>query len=1412
MKNILRNSNFGFKNRIMRMALLCSEPRKLNRSFGGLRLSLALALTVGWIGAAQAQYVVNFEGATETKSSYTAADISLSGLTWNLNEAVIGDLANDWKNGLRSGRLRGRNGSVMTMTQDKTTGVGSLSFSYRRYGTDTSQQPWAVEYSTNSGVSWVQSGLNITATDIVQVFSSNLNISGNVRIRIRLTTTPGTTGDRRINIDDIILTDFAGSTPSVLTSTNSLGSFLTTAGTASAAQSFTVTGTNLTAAVSVSAPTGFEVSTDNQATFNSSTNISHGSGAISNSVFVRIAAATSVGSYSGNVTVTSTGANTNTVAVSGNVQAAGVAPVITATNFTGQVGSAFSQAIPASGSPTNFTLVAGTLPGGLAFNSNNGTITGTPTNAVTNSITVTADNVTGTSSNATIGFEIAKGTQTITFAALPAKVVGDAPFTLSATANSGLAVSYAISNTNVATVSGNTVTVVGSGTTTITASQVGDDNWNAATDATQTLTVYPSGMVYWNFNSTNPTIAPSDWTIGGLSQGNVNGTVAILAASSVAPAPAYTNNFGIAASLGTNAQTAARIGSINTAPNGSAYFEFTVVAPTNSTNLAITNIFFGYRSTSTGPRAYNIRSSADNYAADLPGGSGVLTNGNTTIGTNWYAVSAPVSVLMTNGATNTFRIYGANGTGAPGANSANWRIDDLTLSIGALSSSQPTILPTPSSISGLTTFNGTPSVASSYVLTASNLTNNLMVTTSGTDLQISSDNASFTNELTLVPNLGSVSNTTLYVRISAIAAQGALAGAFVRHVSTGLTNDMTVAGNVFDATRGASSNSLIGWDAGGETNYGGSPWAPARMASNLIVSNGLTRGSGVLTSGTAAARGWGGVDWSSPDAATAVSSNKFVSFTIAATNGHKLSLSGISKLDYRRSSSGPANGIVQVQIGSGSFSDVAALTFPGTNSTGESLAAAIDLSTNPTLQNIPANTPVTFRIVNFGGTNTTGTWYIFDKDSNPNLDFEVTGVVELGTGNSAPTITSTNAFSGTVGLAFSNDVTATGDAPISFSGTDLPGGLSVASGGAITGTPSAAGTFNATLTATNAAGTNNQSVTFTIAKGTPTITLAPTASAITAGQALSASALSGGTASVAGAFAWTAPSTLPGVGSPSYGVTFTPTDTANYNTATTTVSVTVNPAESTFADWSGGATLDSAGLAKYAIGGASSLTANDGVKPTTALTGGFLVITAIVRTDNSDLTVVGQSVTDLANYASNTSVTVVQGVEVADQNGVPAGHKRKTFSVAQGTDARKFMCLSASLALSGTNTTVSVARDSGGATFLQVTGATAGSTSGGTASSDKRTIYYFAFDTTSSPTYTGGDWPYVLVQGQLSSGAGVTATLTKNSSGMLLVNGRPAYQYVGDSGSTTASGVSGTWPAMRADGISTTTGPSGTIQ
>ncbi|WCT13192.1 MBG domain-containing protein [Mucilaginibacter jinjuensis] len=98
---------------------------------------------------------------------------------------------------------------------------------------------------------------------------------------------------------------------------------------------------------------------------------------------------------------------------------------------------------------------------------------------------------------------VGEADQTITFNTLPGKTFGDAGFNLSATASSGLYVNYTSSNLNVATVSGNTVTIVGGGSATITASQGGNDNYNAATNVQQTLNVGKANQTI-AFNSLAP--------------------------------------------------------------------------------------------------------------------------------------------------------------------------------------------------------------------------------------------------------------------------------------------------------------------------------------------------------------------------------------------------------------------------------------------------------------------------------------------------------------------------------------------------------------------------------------------------------------------------------------------------------------------------------------------------------------------------------------------------------------------------------------------------------------------------------------------------------------------------------------------------------------------------------------------
>lgn len=86
-------------------------------------------------------------------------------------------------------------------------------------------------------------------------------------------------------------------------------------------------------------------------------------------------------------------------------------------------------------------------------------------------------------------------------------------------------------------------------------------------------------------------------------------------------------------------------------------------------------------------------------------------------------------------------------------------------------------------------------------------------------------------------------------------------------------------------------------------------------------------------------------------------------------------------------------------------------------------------------------------------------------------------------------------------------------------------------------------------------------------KQDPEVSEWPTAGAITYGQTLAASALAGGSASVAGTFAWTDDSILPIVGGPAQGVTFHPTDGDAYNAVVGAVAIEVSKADPAVTEW-----------------------------------------------------------------------------------------------------------------------------------------------------------------------------------------------------------------------------------------------------
>ena len=112
---------------------------------------------------------------------------------------------------------------------------------------------------------------------------------------------------------------YEGAAGPTITTSGTLSAFSTPPGTPSAAQTYTVAGSNLTADISISAPSGFEISKDGGSTYSSSLTLARsGTSVPTTTISVRLTGAAE-GSFSGNITHTSAGATTKTVAVSGTV-------------------------------------------------------------------------------------------------------------------------------------------------------------------------------------------------------------------------------------------------------------------------------------------------------------------------------------------------------------------------------------------------------------------------------------------------------------------------------------------------------------------------------------------------------------------------------------------------------------------------------------------------------------------------------------------------------------------------------------------------------------------------------------------------------------------------------------------------------------------------------------------------------------------------------------------------------------------------------------------------------------------------------------------------------------------------------------------------------------------------------------
>ena len=167
-------------------------------------------------------------------------------------------------------------------------------------------------------------------------------------------------------------------------------------------------------------------------------------------------------------------------------------------------------------------------------------------------------------------FTVNADPQTITFNTPGTQTVGT-PLTLSATASSGLAVSFASQTTSVCTVSGTKTTFVTAGTCTIQASQAGNGTWAAATPVSRSFTVNLAKPTITSFTATPSAVNSGSasalhWvTTGAASIAITPGTfTSALASGSTSVSPASTTTYTLTATNTAGSVTATAQVTVNT--------------------------------------------------------------------------------------------------------------------------------------------------------------------------------------------------------------------------------------------------------------------------------------------------------------------------------------------------------------------------------------------------------------------------------------------------------------------------------------------------------------------------------------------------------------------------------------------------------------------------------------------------------------------------------------------------------------------------------------------------------------------------------------------------------------------------------------------------------------------------------
>jgi endonuclease G len=165
---------------------------------------LALVCVNGPLHVSAQTFNEGFESGTKT--AYATADVQLATGWWNFNDALIGNLSTDRKNGTASARIR--NVGIIQMDFDVTS-AGTVTIQHAIFSSDGSSS-WELWASTNGGSTYAKVGntVNTTSTTLTP---ATFTVNSATAIRFSIRKVSG--GTNRINIDDVSITPYVAPPP-----------------------------------------------------------------------------------------------------------------------------------------------------------------------------------------------------------------------------------------------------------------------------------------------------------------------------------------------------------------------------------------------------------------------------------------------------------------------------------------------------------------------------------------------------------------------------------------------------------------------------------------------------------------------------------------------------------------------------------------------------------------------------------------------------------------------------------------------------------------------------------------------------------------------------------------------------------------------------------------------------------------------------------------------------------------------------------------------------------------------------------------------------------------------------------------------------------------------------------------------